>query len=340
MNHQLVAATDPTRAASRESRAARPPRAASRASSSHGAVAFDARGFRPPAGPTRSACLARGRQAHSPSGGFSRHVPKRNSPLVVIAGGTSERGRDLARHHVDAAPVRRAAARPRCRLRRRPAPAAPRPCSTRHGATQRITMPGRAQRDDRRAARIQVAQMRAEFVVSDIGLERGLASHAPAQPGYSDLDAPRGLERARDPESTIATVATSVTLAIFPPARRAARNTATPSDRLRRAARCADCAIVARSTYSARSASPSSPSTRRTLSKLRPSFMMTAASASARRRLSSSSGNTPDSTDRLWLRYTSGAPSTAAPPSIEHTPGTTSASKRAASRSCRYMYEP
>ncbi|MNP68795.1 hypothetical protein D3C76_1648030 [compost metagenome] len=85
-------------------------------------------------------------------------------------------------------------------------------------------------------------------------------------------------------------------------------------------------AMVARSTYSARPSRPSSASTPRTLGKLRPSFMITAASASASRRLSSSAGSTPDSTDRLWLRYTSGAPSTEAPPSIEQTPGITSAS--------------
>ena len=37
------------------------------------------------------------------------------------------------------------------------------------------------------------------------------------------------------------------------------------------------------------------------------------------------------------MRYTNGTPSTDAPPSIEHTPGTTWASKRSARRSCRYM---
>ncbi|KGW79234.1 hypothetical protein Y046_3854 [Burkholderia pseudomallei MSHR2990] len=157
---------------------------------------------------------------------------------------------------------------------------------------------GREQRDDRRAARIQLAQMRAELGEREVRLGApGERVHPRAV--EARLDPARGLERARPEYHDRGRGGHPCH---FSPGTTSSEKygDAIGSTSASGTIRCA--AIVARSTYSARRARPSASSTRRTLSKLRPSFITTAASALARRWRSSSSGSTPESTARLWFR--------------------------------------
>lgn len=94
---------------------------------------------------------------------------------------------------------------------------------------------GREQRDDRRAARIQLAQMRAELGEREVRLGApGERVHPRAV--EARLDPARGLERARPEYHDRGRGGHPCH---FSPARRAAKNTATPSDRRPRAARSA-----------------------------------------------------------------------------------------------------
>ncbi len=82
--------------------------------------------------------------------------------------------------------------------------------------------------------------------------------------------------------------------------------------------------IVARSTYRASSSRPALSSARRTLGKVRPSFITTAESVAASRAVSSSSGSVPGSTVSTSSPSTSGCPSRAEAAANDVTPGTTS----------------
>ena len=97
---------------------------------------------------------------------------------------------------------------------------------------------------------------------------------------------------------------------------------------------------LARSTYQARSSRPAWASASRTFAKVRPSFMMTAASVSARRRAISVTGRVPGSTVSTSSCRHNPVDRPADAAETDVTPGTTWASKRSASRSWTYIDEP
>ncbi len=99
-------------------------------------------------------------------------------------------------------------------------------------------------------------------------------------------------------------------------------------------------AMVARSTYCASASRPARSSARRTVGKVRPSFMMTAESVDASRAANSSSGSVPGRMVSTSSASTSGLPSRAAAALTEVTPGTTSVGYRSARRLCMCWYEP
>ncbi len=83
-------------------------------------------------------------------------------------------------------------------------------------------------------------------------------------------------------------------------------------------------AIVARSTYCASGIRPERSMARRTVGKVRPSFITTAASVDARRAVSSSSGRVPGRIVSTSSASASGLPRRAAAALMEVTPGMTS----------------
>ncbi len=82
--------------------------------------------------------------------------------------------------------------------------------------------------------------------------------------------------------------------------------------------------MVARSTYWASASRPARSRARRTVGKVRPSFMITAESVDAIRAASSSSGSVPGRIVSTSSASTSARPSRAAAALTEVTPGTTS----------------
>ena len=74
--------------------------------------------------------------------------------------------------------------------------------------------------------------------------------------------------------------------------------------------------------------------------KLRPIFMITAASASARRRVSSASGSVAGKTTSASSPQAIGAPATPQAPQMLDTPGTMVTAKRSRKRMKRCMNEP
>ena len=155
--------------------------------------AFDARGFaREQVGDEALAVFEVGERV------ARRRIQQAHAEAQLAArrdrGRDTQRGRDLTRHPVHAAQSaderhdRAAVLGDREHGRLRALVGETRRDRADHDAR-------RAERDDRRAACVQVAQMRAEFVISDIG-PNAARETVHLRAGINRLDAPRGIERA------------------------------------------------------------------------------------------------------------------------------------------------